>query len=289
MLDSDRLDCYAVMGNPIGHSKSPMIHRLFAGQFKDNIDYTAIQVDPGGFAQAVEQFRATGGLGLNVTVPFKLEAYRLADLHTDLAEKAQAANTLRFRSDGRIEAHNTDGLGLVRDLARLLDIEWHPHVERCPETLFRGKSVLILGAGGAVRGVLAPVLDCAPDSVVIANRTVVRAKELELLFGGPPVSACGFHELVGRRFDIVINGTSASLQGELPPLPHDLFNAGAFAYDMMYGSRPTPFMEWAQQNGAAHTSDGLGMLVEQAAESYFFWRGKRPETAAVLAVLRARQ
>lgn len=288
MSDSEIPERYAVMGNPVGHSKSPTIHRMFAGQFKENIDYTAIQVEPGGFARAVDRFRATGGRGLNVTVPFKLEAYRLADLHTDLAEKAQAANTLRFNRDGRIEAHNTDGLGLVRDLARLLGVDWRDPVGRCPKRAFQGKSVLVLGAGGAVRGVLAPLLECAPDSVVIANRTVARAKELERLFGNPPISACGLHDLAGQGFDIVINGTSASLQGEVPLLPQEIFSAGALAYDMMYGDRPTPFMEWARQNGAACVSDGLGMLVEQAAESYYFWRGMRPDTAAVMKALRDR-
>ncbi|MHB8428192.1 MAG: shikimate dehydrogenase [Acidiferrobacterales bacterium] len=281
-------DRYAVMGYPVGHSRSPAIHRMFARQFKDNIEYTAIQVEPGGFAQAVEQFRLTGGRGLNVTVPFKLEAYSLADLHTDLAQKAQAANTLRFNRDGKIDAHNTDGPGLVRDLSRLMGIEWSNPGGRCPPDAFRGKSLLILGAGGAVRGVLAPLFTCSPDRVVIANRTLARAKELGAIFGGSAISACSFHDLSGQRFDIVINGTSASLQGEMPPLPQGIFNAGALAYDMMYGDRPTLFMEWARQHGAAQVADGLGMLVEQAAESYYFWRGKRPDTTSVMAAVRAR-
>ncbi len=288
MSEFDMPDRYAVMGYPVGHSKSPAIHLMFARQFKDNIEYTAIQVEPGGFAQAVEQFRIAGGCGLNVTVPFKLEAYSLAELHTDLAQKAQAANTLRFNHDGKIEAHNTDGPGLVRDLSRLMDIAWNDPAGSGPPSAFRGKNVLILGAGGAVRGVLAPLLACSPDSVVIANRTIARAQELIGIFGGPTISACGFHDLCGQRFDIVINGTSASLQGEMPPLPMGIFNAGALAYDMMYGDSPTPFMKWARQHGAPSVADGLGMLVEQAAESYYFWRGKRPDTAAVMAALRAR-
>ncbi|MDA8362965.1 MAG: shikimate dehydrogenase [Gammaproteobacteria bacterium] len=282
MTHSDAAERYAVMGNPISHSRSPAIHRMFADQFKDDIDYTAIQVGLDGFADAVRQFRASGGRGLNVTVPFKLEAFHLADTRTDQAEKAQAANTLRFSRDGRIEAHNTDGLGLVRDLARLLGIEWRDRAAG----LFAGKSILILGAGGAVRGVLAPLLECAPAMVVIANRTIARAQELKQLAGTPLVRACGFDDLAGQRFDIVINGTSASLKGEVLPLPRGIFRAGALAYDMMYGNHPTPFMDWARQNHVVTVSDGLGMLVEQAAESYYFWRGKRPETAAVMAALR---
>ena len=282
MTHSEAAERYAVMGNPVTHSKSPAIHRMFASQFKDNIDYTAIQVDLDGFADAVRQFRDTGGRGLNVTVPFKLEAFRLADTRTDQAEKAQAANTLRFSRDGRIEAHNTDGLGLVRDLARLLGTKWREHAAG----LFAGKSILVLGAGGAVRGVLAPMLECAPAMVVIANRTIARAQELKQIAGTPLVRVCGFDDLAGQRFDIVINGTSASLKGEVPPLPRGIFRAGALAYDMMYGNHSTPFMDWARQNHAATVSDGLGMLVEQAAESYYFWRGKRPETAEVMAALR---
>jgi len=285
MFDFDKAKRYAVMGNPVSHSMSPAIHRQFASQFKDNIEYTAIQVDPGGFTQAVDLFRANGGRGLNVTVPFKLEAYRLADMCTPLAQEAEAVNTLRFHDDGKIEAHNTDGLGLTRDLNRLLGIEMHDDVPRYMGAAFRGKDILVLGAGGAVRGVLGPLLLQGPDSLVVANRTVAKAEELARLFR---VRACGFDKLAGCDFDIVINGTSASLQGEVPLLPAGLFKSDALAYDMMYGNRPTTFMEWAQKHGAAHVADGLGMLVEQAAESYYFWCGKRPDTAPVITILRRR-
>ncbi len=273
---------YAVMGNPVSHSRSPAIHRLFARQFGDHIDYTAIEVDLDGFAEAVRRFRSTGGQGLNVTVPFKLEAFRLADVCTDLAKQAQAANTLRFTNDGTIEAHNTDGLGLVRDLARLLGVGWRAR----GGPLLSGKSVLLLGAGGAVRGVLAQLLECVPEAVVIANRTISRAQELVRPGGLSAMRASGFQDLAGQHFDVVINGTSAGLKGEAPPLPRGLFATGALAYDMMYGDRPTPFMDYAARDGAAIISDGLGMLVEQAAESYCFWHGKRPDTQIVLKALR---
>lgn len=288
MFDFEKPERYAVMGNPVSHSLSPAIHRQFASQFNENIEYTAIQVDPGGFAQAVEQFRANGGRGLNVTVPFKLDAYRLADTRTPLAEEAQAANTLRFLDDGRIEAHNTDGLGLTRDLMRLLGEVRPETAGRTSVRAFQAKDILVVGAGGAVRGVLGPLLQQTPHSIVVANRTVDKARELAQLFA---VSACALDRLAdvgGLGFDIVINGTSASLQGEVPPLPDGLFRPGALAYDMMYGSQPTPFMSWARQQGAAVVADGLGMLVEQAAESFYFWRGKRPDTAVVLKDLRQR-
>ncbi|MDA8420261.1 MAG: shikimate dehydrogenase [Pseudomonadota bacterium] len=284
--DDDAPDRYAVMGNPVSHSRSPAIHRMFAAQLGDRIEYTAIQVEPGGFAQAVEQFRVSGGRGLNVTVPFKLEAYQLADSHTPLAQQAQAANVLRFAPDGALEAHNTDGPGLVRDLMRLLGIGGSGHPGSSAQDVFRGRRMLVLGAGGAVRGVLAPLLAGVPASVVVANRTVERARDLERLFGAGRIRACGYSDLAGHSFDIIINGTSASLGGEVPPLPAGLFNAGALAYDMMYGDRSLPFLDWAQRSGAASVSDGLGMLVEQAAESYHFWRGRFPDTVPVLAALR---
>jgi shikimate dehydrogenase len=268
-------DRYAVMGNPVAHSRSPVIHMQFAHQFRHRIEYTAIQVDAGGFEQAVEQFRAAGGKGLNVTVPFKQDAFRLADHVSERARVAEAVNTLRFEPDGRIFGDNTDGAGIVHDIE--INIGVH----------LRGKSVLVLGAGGAVRGVLDPILHHHPAKLVIANRTVSRARDLASQFAGHgAVEGSGFPELKGRHFDIVINGTSASLQGEVPPLPATLFNRGALAYDMMYGDKPTPFMEWALLHGADKVVDGLGMLVEQAAESYFLWRGVRPETKSVIAGLR---
>jgi shikimate dehydrogenase len=274
-FDFERLDRYAVMGNPVAHSKSPLIHQQFARQFRHRIEYLTIQVDPGGFAQAVEQFRAAGGKGLNVTVPFKLEAARLADSLSDRAKLAGAVNTLRFEADGRLFGDNTDGIGLVHDIEMNLDVE------------IKGKRILVLGAGGAVRGVLGPLLRRNPARVVIANRTVSKARAVAEAFNDQvPIDVCSFADLRGKHFDIVINGTSASLNDEMPPLPATLYTRDALAYDMMYGERPTPFLEWSTIHGARRATDGLGMLVEQAAESYFVWRAVRPETKTVIAVLR---
>ena len=266
---------FAVMGSPVAHSKSPRIHTLFAHQFKHRIEYTAIEVDPGGFAQALAQFRAAGGRGLNVTVPFKLDAFRLADHLSDRAKLAGAVNTIRFEPDGTVFGDNTDGAGLVHDLTKNLEVA------------IKDKKVLVLGAGGAVRGVLAPLLKHHPALLVIANRTVSKGKELAEEFAHfGKIEACGFNELKGKRFDIVINGTAASLKGEVPPLPENLFANHALAYDMMYGDKATAFMGWALLHGAERAEDGLGMLVEQAAESYLVWHGVRPETKSVIAALR---
>ncbi len=274
-IETGQPDRYAVMGNPVAHSKSPAIHKLFAHQFGHNIEYIAIQVDAGGFAQAVEQFRARGGKGLNVTVPFKLDAFRLADQLSDRATLAEAVNTLKFESDGEVFGDNTDGAGLVHDIEINLGVT------------LRDKNILILGAGGAVRGVLDPILRHRPAKIVIANRTVSKAKDLVRAFSAHgKVEAVSFDDLKGRHFDIVLNGTSASLQGELPPLPVTIYARAALAYDMMYGERPTAFLEWSMLHGADRVADGLGMLVEQAAESYFVWRGVRPETRPVIAALR---
>jgi shikimate dehydrogenase len=274
-FDFEKRDRYAVMGNPVAHSKSPRIHALFAHQFGHPIDYTAIQVDPGGFAQAVDQFRAGGGKGLNVTVPFKQEAFKLADHRSERATIAQAVNTLRFEADGRLFGDNTDGAGLVHDLEKNLHVS------------IKDKRILILGAGGAVRGVLQPLLHRHPAQIVIANRTVATARELAEEFASyGKVEACGFDALKGKHFDLVINGTAASLKGEIPPLPDNLFTARALAYDMMYGEKSKPFLDWAAVHGAETVTDGLGMLVEQAAESYLIWRGVRPETKSVIEKLR---
>lgn len=269
-------DLYAVMGNPIAHSKSPRIHSQFAADSDQRLTYRAILVEQGQFPAAVAAFRERGGSGLNVTVPFKEEAWALANRRSARAERAGAVNTLQFETDGAIFGDNTDGVGLVADLTANHGVE------------VRGARVLLLGAGGAVRGVLGPLLDEAPAELLIANRTVARAETLAELFAdsGVPIAACGFDELAGRQFDLVINGTSASLKGELPPLPDGLLAVGATCYDMMYGSEPTPFLRWAAQHGAAHRLDGLGMLVEQAAEAFALWRGVRPATGPVIAALR---
>lgn len=272
------IDRYAVVGNPVAHSKSPEIHAAFARQAGQDIDYSRLLAPLDGFRATVESFRAAGGKGVNVTLPFKLEAFDLADDVSQRAKDAEAANYLRF-DDGRIRADNTDGVGLTRDIV---------HNQGFP---IAGKRVLLLGAGGAAQGVLAPLLEHGPNILTIANRTVEKALRLAETFRHKPVSGtsvlCGlrFGELAGHHFDLVINATSMSLQGELPPLPADAFAPGALAYDMMYGKRPTPFLAFAASHGA-RTSDGLGMLVEQAAESFLLWRGMRPDTAPVIALLR---
>jgi len=261
-------DRYAVFGHPIAHSKSPQIHAAFARQTGQDMSYEAILAPRDGFASSVAAFIAAGGRGANVTVPFKEEAYRLASRLSPRAQHAGAVNTLVF--DDGILGDNTDGGGLVADLTRNL---------RCA---LAGKRILLVGAGGAARGVIAPLLDQTPAELVIANRTVSRAQELADLFGRG-VRACGFDAL-DMPFDLVINATAASLAGELPPLSPRIFAAGTLAYDMMYG-RDTPFLAFARSHGAA-TADGLGMLVEQAAEAFALWRGVRPDTAPVIASLR---
>lgn len=268
-------DRYAVMGNPIAHSKSPQIHALFAQQTQQQLTYEAILVPLDGFTAAVSEFRASGGKGLNITVPFKQEAWALAAEHTERARRAGAVNTLWFRDDGTVLADTTDGVGLVRDLTGNHGIT------------LTAKRILILGAGGAVRGVLEPILAERPATVVIANRTASKARKLAALFGDMgSISGCGFDALAGQQFDLVINGTAASLEGEVPPLPDDLLANNASCYDMMYGVVRTPFQLWATARGAARSLDGLGMLVEQAAEAFALWRGVRPETGRVIAVLR---
>ena len=271
------MDRYAVIGNPIAHSKSPQIHAAFARQTGQELSYEALLAPVDGFAQTVADFRAHGGRGLNVTVPFKLEAFALAERHTARAQAAGAVNTLAFDADG-ILGDNTDGAGLVRDLTANLDFA------------LAGRRILLLGAGGATRGVLLPLLDSRPARLTIANRTVAKAEALSTLFaaraGDCVLDACGFDALAGRRFDLVINATAASLADELPPLPPGLYAEGALAYDMMYARAPTRFMRAALADGAARVADGLGMLVEQAAESFTLWRGVRPDSAPVLAELR---
>jgi shikimate dehydrogenase len=271
----ERIERYAVMGNPISHSKSPMIHTMFAQQTHQSIEYTAIQVDLGGFEQAVGNFMASGGKGLNITVPFKEEAWALATARSERAERAGAVNTLKF-IDEKIVGDNTDGIGLVNDLT--VNHQYQ----------LKGKRILLLGAGGAARGVVAPLSEQAPAEIIIGNRTPDRAVALAERFSDMgKISGCGFTALEEQQFDIVINATAASLQGEVPPLPNDLLNDNAFCYDMMYGAQPTAFMNWATNHGAAKISDGLGMLVEQAAESFYIWRNVRPDTQPVIHNIRS--
>ena len=272
--DPDARDEYAVMGNPIAHSKSPRIHSLFAQQTGEPIHYRAILVEVGKLPEAVAEFVAGGGKGLNITVPFKRDAWELVDERSRRAERAGAVNTIRIEP-GRLFGDNTDGVGLVNDLRHNLQIP------------LQDRRILLMGAGGAARGVLAPLLEQEPALLVIANRTPERAVELAGEFADlGTVQGCGYDALANLQFDVLINATAASLQGDLPPLPDGIVAAGACAYDMMYGTRPTAFMKWAQWQGAEKVSDGLGMLVEQAAESFYIWRGVRPETAPVIAQLR---
>lgn len=265
---------YAVMGNPVAHSRSPEIHQRFAGQFSLKIDYRRIQVDVGGFQQAVDGFRAAGGRGLNVTVPFKLDAYRLSDVRSERAAIAGAVNTLWFDDDG-VHGDNTDGVGICTDI-----------VDNIGYAL-SGRRLLVLGAGGAVRGVIGELLDQGPQCVVVANRTVDKAIDLADRFRAHgDIEGCGFRDLARGSFDIVINGTAASLHGEMPDLPALSLAPDSLAYDMMYAAEPTTFMEWSLARGVGRVYDGLGMLVEQAAASFAIWHGKRPDTAPVIRALR---
>ncbi len=267
-------DVYAVIGHPVAHSLSPQIHAEFARASGQHLTYEKLLAPLDGFAACIAALRGRGGKGVNITLPFKLEAYKLATHTTERAQHAQAVNTLRFDAD-KIFGDNTDGSGLTRDLEINLGVS------------LQDKRVLMLGAGGAARGVILPLLERKPAALMIANRTVEKANELAAHFARwGSCAASAYADLRGRQFDVVINATSSGLQNTMPPLPENLFAANALAYDMVYGKASTPFMVFAQASGA-RISDGLGMLVEQAAESFFIWRDVRPETSHVLATLRA--
>jgi len=261
-------DQYAVIGNPVAHSKSPQIHAEFARQTAQDLIYVRLLAPTDGFVAVVEAFRLRGGLGANVTLPFKGEAFGYATRLSERARAAQAVNTLKFEGD-TIFGDNTDGAGLVNDLRRNLG------------RMIAGQRVLLLGAGGAARGVIKPLLEQQPASLVLANRTPDKAERLAQGYSGG-VEACGYAALAGRQFDLVINATSASLTGALPPLPPGVFATSALAYDMMYGVGETPFLAFARANGATMLADGLGMLLEQAAESCVVVRGRRPATPPLL-------
>jgi shikimate dehydrogenase len=269
-------DHYAVIGNPVAHSQSPRIHALFARAVGHDTDYVRILGTPGRFADDVTRFREAGGRGLNVTAPFKLDAFSLATERTSRATQAAAVNMLMF-DDGRIIGDNTDGVGLVRDIHRQGFTIEH-------------KRVLLLGAGGAARGVVQPLLEERPACVAIANRTAEKAQALAARFstlaGRIDIRGGGMGEFGGEAFDLVVNATSAGLDRGVVALPANVFAPGALAYDMMYGEASRAFLAYAMSRGAARSADGLGMLVEQAAEAFFLWRGVRPATAAVLTVLR---
>jgi shikimate dehydrogenase len=270
-----RKDRYAVMGNPIAHSLSPRIHHLFAEQTGQSLSYEALLVEANGFPQAVAAFRKEGGKGLNITVPFKQEACAIADVLSPRARRAGAVNTLSIGDDDKLSGDNTDGVGLVRDLTQNLKLT------------LTGKQVLLVGAGGAARGVLAPLLAQRPSHLFIANRTAERAEQLAAAFTDlGEVEGCGFDALSGLSFDVVINATAAGLQGRVPELPDGVIDTQSRCYDMMYGPEPTAFVRYAQQHGAKSSSDGLGMLVEQAAESFLIWRGVLPDTRPVIEALR---
>lgn len=269
------VDNYCVMGNPIAHSKSPQIHAAFARQTGQQIHYHAILVDQDGFNTALDEFQQQGGKGLNITVPFKGDAWKAADSLTTRAERTCAVNTLWFDESGKRYGDTTDGIGLIRDLT----INHKISITR--------KDVLILGAGGAVRGILDPLFDQNPARIMIANRTISRAEELAAAFSDRGELLAGDYDYLKRQqFDLVINGTSASLQGVVPPLPADVLRAGACCYDLMYANTDTAFVTWAKDHHAAKAFDGTGMLVEQAAESFYIWRDVRPQTKPVIEMLR---
>jgi shikimate dehydrogenase len=265
------IDRYGVMGYPVSHSRSPVIHRLFALQTNQNLQYELLQVSPEKLETAVRQFQRTGGKGLNITVPHKSEAVKLVDQMSDRAATAGAVNTLTFKS-GEVRGDNTDGIGLLRDLAVNLGVT------------IDGANILILGAGGATRGIVGPLLEMQPASLRIANRSLGKAQILADHFSrSGPVTACRFNVVpVSEPYDLIINATSAGLKGEAPPYPSAAISENTFCYDLSYGLEPTPFSVWARGSGAAQSVMGWGMLVEQAAESFNIWRGVRPETAPVL-------
>ncbi|HXF47023.1 MAG TPA: shikimate dehydrogenase [Burkholderiaceae bacterium] len=263
---------YAVVGNPIAHSRSPEIHLLFARQTHQNMTYEKLEAPLDGFEEFALGLRDAGYHGLNVTIPFKIDAAKLADDLTQRARTASAVNTLKFEGD-KIIGDNTDGIGFVRDVTGRLKFR------------IEGAAILILGAGGGVRGLIGSLLDAKPKWIAVANRTHGRAQELADEFG---VEAIHFDEVPAEHFDLVINGTASSLSHEAPPIDPETFDDCALAYDLVYAPRPTPFMELAKRGGARHVCDGLGMLIEQAAESFYFWRGVRPDTAPVYKELRRR-
>jgi shikimate dehydrogenase len=266
-------DRYAVIGHPIAHSKSPQIHTAFAQATGQDLIYTAIEAPLQGFAATVAAFRAEGGRGLNVTLPFKLQACELATEPSEAARLAGAANALKFEGD-RVLAENFDGIGLVNDLQRNLG------------RALQGRRVLLLGAGGATRGALLPIAQQGPALLAVANRTADKAHALREDFAAhATLHSGGYAELAGESFDVIVNATSAGLSGESLPLPAGLFAPGALAYDMVYGKGLTPFLRQAQAAGVTALADGVGMLVEQAAEAFVWWRGVRPETRGAIRTL----
>jgi shikimate dehydrogenase len=264
---------YAVVGHPIAHSKSPLIHTTFAHDTEQDIAYEAIEAPLDGFNGIADSFRSGAGCGINITAPFKLDAYAYATHRSESAQLARASNCLKFERDGTY-AENFDGVGLVNDIVRNLGVS------------LAGKRVLLLGAGGAARGALLPFLKEKPAALTLVNRTIAKAHALVRDANAADiVPVCSYRELNGERFDIVVNATSASLRGELPPVPATVFGDEALAYELVYGKGLTPFLRLAQNAGVRRLADGVGMLVEQAAEAFLWWRGVRPKTMAMIAKL----
>ncbi len=273
---SSALDRYGVVGHPVSHSLSPFIHAMFARETGQAMSYRPFDVRPEDFETRVREFFADGGLGLNVTLPHKVAAAELADELTERAAHAASVNTLAFE-DGRLLGDNTDGAGLVRDLCDNLGV------------VITNRRMLIIGAGGATRGILAPLLGLEPTAVVIANRTPERAAALAAAFADLGVTqGAGFEDIAPEPFDVIINATSASLSGDIPPIPAEAIGPDSVCYDLAYGRAASAFVQWATRLGCARAEQGLGMLVEQAAESFRLWRGVRPATTQVLAALRER-
>jgi len=267
-------DRYAVFGSPIKHSKSPRIHQLFAEQTHQSFEYTAQEVLAEQFKESVDAFFSQGGKGLNCTLPLKELAWAYADQNTERAKLSRAVNTLAVQADGSILGDNTDGCGLIADLIDNHDI------------YMKNLRILILGAGGATRGIIAPILEQSPHQLVIANRTLEKARNLaEGFCDFGTIIGCGFAEIQGHQFDLIINATSASLYDELPPLTDNLLAEAGVCYDLAYGKKPTSFVRWGVSHKAKKSLDGLGMLVEQAAEAFFLWRGVRPQTKPVIELL----
>lgn len=269
------MDSYAVIGNPVSHSKSPQIHAAFAKQTHQNMSYIAIEAPIEGFAETLKEFEAAGGKGCNVTLPFKEEAYKIATHHSDLVKQSGAANTLVFRKNNEVYADSTDGLGLVQDI-----INNHHYS-------FRQKSILIVGAGGVVKCIAGPILAQAPAQLFIANRTPEKAVAIAKQFKmHGNIKGFGLHDIPEEPFDLIINATSASLTGHIPNISNKLLGSHTWCYDLFYSDEPTAFLKWAKNLGVEKCVDGLGMLVEQAAAAFYLWRGVYPETKPVIEMLR---
>ncbi len=269
------MDKYAVIGNPIEHSKSPQIHSAFAKQEHVAIDYQRLLAEQHSFKQTVNAFFASDGKGLNVTVPFKVDAFEQCKHLNQYAKAAQAVNTLSINQHGEWIGANTDGIGLLRDLTHNLQID------------IKDKNILVLGAGGATRGILLPLLEQCPKKILIANRTVEKALQLANSFNETgTIRGCGYDDVDDHAFDIIINATSASLANTLPPLSSHIVKQTSICYDLAYSDEPTAFIRWARQQGIQQAHDGIGMLIEQAAESYYIWRGFKPKTKDIFALLR---